>query len=120
MAKPILVINYCVDGISMDKAVKNLRELQKIVSESNANDEYYTFLLPVTADSNVQVFYDKYQNETQYEELKEMIETKLKVFENKSESSDTIELEDFDGNFNYGEWSRWEKIKNFFYKLFNK
>jgi hypothetical protein len=119
MAKPILVINYCVDGMSMDKAVRNLRELQKIVSESNANDEYYTFLLPVTVDSNVQVFYDKNQNEIQYEELKGLIEAKMKAFENECPSN-VIELEDLDDDFNYGEWSTWEKIKNFFYKLFHK
>jgi hypothetical protein len=119
MAKPILVINYCVDGMPMDKAVRNLRELQKIVSESNANDEYYTFLLPVTVDSHVQVFYDKNQNEIQYEELKGMIEEKMKNFENKP-NSNIIEFEEFDEDFNYGEWSTLEKIKNFFYKLFKR
>lgn len=91
MAKPILVINYCIDGMPMGLAVKNLQELQKVVSESNANDEYYTFLLPVTSDSNIQVFYDKDLKETQYEELKKMIEAKMKSFENCSEYDDELE-----------------------------
>jgi len=96
MAKPILVINYCVDGMSMDKTMRNLQELQKIVSESNANDEYYTFLLPVTGDSNIQVFYDKDQNEIQYEELRNMVEVKMKFFEERASEEKTPEYEDED------------------------
>jgi len=118
MAKPILVINYCIDGMSMNLAVRNLHELQKVVSESNANDEYYTFLLPVTSDSNIQVFYDKDLKETQYEELKKMIEEKMKAFESKkSESSDSIELEE-DDDFEY--LTPWEKFKSFFINPFKK
>lgn len=120
MAKPILVINYCIDGMSMNLAVRNLHELQKVVSESNANDEYYTFLLPVTTDSNIQVFYDKDLKETEYEELKNMIENKMKAFDTiKPGSSDFLELEE-DDDFDYEEWSVWDKIKNFFRNLFQK
>jgi predicted RNase H-like nuclease (RuvC/YqgF family) len=86
MAKPILVINYCVEGMQMDFVVKNLHELQKAINESSANDEYYTFLLPVTTDSNIQVFYDKDFNETHYLELKDMIESKMKSFQEKSKN----------------------------------
>lgn len=81
MAKPIIVINYCVDGMSIDKAIKTHRDLLQLLGESNVSDEYYLFLLPVTADSYVQVFYDKDQNEIRYEELKTMIEIKMKSFE---------------------------------------
>jgi hypothetical protein len=84
MAKPILVINYCVEGMSMDIIIKNLNELQRVVNESNANDEYYTFLLPVTMDSNIQVFYDKDFEEIHYQELKDIIESKMRSFHEKS------------------------------------
>jgi hypothetical protein len=94
MAKPILVINYCVEGMSMGLAVKNLHELQQVVSESNANDEYYTFLLPTTADSAIQVFYDKDLKETQYEELKKMIESKMKSFHEEAKSKTKQERND--------------------------
>lgn len=119
MAKPILVINYCIDGMPMRLAVRNLHELQKVVSESNANDEYYTFLLPVTSDSNIQVFYDKDLKETQYEELKKIIEEKMKAFDlgkEEIEYSD-IELEE-DDEFEY--LTPWEKVKSFFRNPFKK
>lgn len=78
MAKPILVINVCVDGISRNKAENIIMGVSKVISESNANDDYYTFVLPVHGDSHVQVFYDKDFNKVQYDELKIMIEDKLK------------------------------------------
>lgn len=109
MAKPILVINYCIDGMSMSMAVRNLHELQKVVAESNANDDYYTFLLPVRTDSNIQVFYDKDLNEIGYEELKNMIESKIKSFEECSEKSDMSEDIEWEEDL-----SKWEKIKKVF------
>lgn len=115
MAKPILVINYCIDGMSMSMAVKNLHELQKVVSESNANDEYFTFLLPVRSDSNIQVFYDKDLNDIKYEELKQMIETKMKSFEEKSVIQQAVEEVMWEEDL-----TRWQKIKYFFKDLFNR
>jgi translation initiation factor 2 gamma subunit (eIF-2gamma) len=83
MAKPLIVINYCVDGMPIDKAIRTHQELQQFLKASNVNDEYYTFIIPVKADSSVQVFYEKDQKEIQYEELKDMIETKMKVLTEK-------------------------------------
>jgi len=110
MAKPILVINYCIDGMPMGLAVKNLHELQKVVSESNANDEYYTFLLPVTADSNIQVFYDKDLKETEYQELKNMIESKMKSLE-KCSHKDYEDEDDFEEDLNW-----WQELIGAFKK----
>lgn len=115
MAKPILVINYCIEGMPMRLAVRNLRELQAVVSESNANDEYFVFLLPVTADSNVQVFYDKDLDEIHYEELKNMIETKIKSFEEAKQDLCEADLED---DTIWEDETRWDKIKQFFSKIF--
>jgi hypothetical protein len=100
MAKPVLVINYCIEGLPKSIAIRNLRDLQMFISKSNANDEYYVFLLPVTVDSHIQVFYEKDFEDTSYEELKKMIEEKFASFEKLPEypafSAPIIELEDDD------------------------
>ena len=114
MAKPILVINYCIEGMPMTLAVRNLRELQKVVSESDTQDEYYTFLLPVTADSNIQVFYDKDFKETQYKELKDMIEAKMKFFQERS-NSDLINQEYFEQFSVEENNSWWQRFKSKFF-----
>jgi hypothetical protein len=77
MPKPILVINYCVSGISMENTVRNLKELRSAVERMGVNDDYYVFMLPVMGDSHIQAFYEKDFDETTYEELKASIETKL-------------------------------------------
>jgi predicted RNase H-like nuclease (RuvC/YqgF family) len=112
MAKPILVINYCIDGMSMSMTIRNLRELQQVISESNANDDYYTFLLPVKTDSHIQVFYDKDFNKIKYDELKKMIETKIKNFREKGSEEDEMDISDIEDMFS-------EK-PSLFKKLFNK
>jgi hypothetical protein len=118
MAKPIFVINYCIDGMSMGRAISNLHELQKVISESNANDDYFTFILPVRAETNVQVFYDKDLNEIRYEELKTMIETKMKSFE-EGEIKQEIEHEDLQWDENLTALpSLREKTKRLFKKIF--
>jgi hypothetical protein len=100
MAKPVLVINYCIEGLSKSIAVRNLRDLQAVISESNANDDYYVFLLPVTSDSHIQVFYEKDFKEINYQELKKMIEDKFTSFEKATETvgviAPVIELEEDD------------------------
>jgi hypothetical protein len=121
MAKPILVINYCIDGMPMSIVTRNLRELQKLVSDSNASEDYYTFLLPVRTDSNIQVFYDKDLDEIHYEELKNMIEEKIKLFEDSVDEIDEDELymEDEESDIIWDdELTTWEKIKNFFRNIF--
>ena len=98
MAKPILVINYCIAGLSQTIAVRNLRDLQQVISESSANDEYYVFLLPVRVDSNIQVFYEKDFEETNYTELKKLIEEKFdsfsKIPEDKLDSEEDMIIEE--------------------------
>lgn len=116
MAKPILVINYCIEGMSMSMAVRNLNELQKVVSESNANDEYYTFLLPVRTDSNIQVFYDKDLKETDYLQLKKIIEDKMEFFK----VDKGFQEVDFDERFEEYKMGPREKIKDFFRNIFKR
>jgi len=77
MPKPILVVNYCVDGLSWEMIVKNFKALRKVVEDSGMNEEYYSFFLPVQSDSHIQVFYDKDFKEASYEELKEEILHKI-------------------------------------------
>lgn len=77
MAKPILVINYCVDGLTTERMVRNIKELQETLRNTEIHEHYFVFMLPVKSDSHVQVFYDKDFNETQYEELKDMITKKI-------------------------------------------
>jgi hypothetical protein len=72
----------------MEMAVKNLKALQSTISESNANDEYYIFLLPVTSDSHIQVFYEKDFDEIKYLELKDVIDKALEEFRQFSKEKD--------------------------------
>jgi hypothetical protein len=80
MAKPILVVNYCIDGLSQEQIVKNFRDLRSSVEGSKIADEYYTFFLPVKTDSHIQVFYEKDLDDIGYDELKRLIEEKIKNF----------------------------------------
>jgi len=77
MAKPILVVNYCIDGLSQEQVVRNFKELRNVVENSGINDDYFTFFLPVKTDSHIQVFYEKDFDEVKYDELKEMIKQKF-------------------------------------------
>jgi len=77
MAKPILVVNYCIDGLSMEQVVRNFKELRSVVEKSGINEDYFTFFLPVKSDSHIQVFYEKDFDEVKYEDLKEGIKQKF-------------------------------------------
>lgn len=77
MAKPILVINYCIEGLDWEVIIQNLKSLKEVIEKSGANEDYYTFVLPVKSDSHVQVFYDKDLENSSYNELKKMIQGKL-------------------------------------------
>ena len=79
MPKPILVVNYHIGNLPTDVVYQNMKHLREVIEKSGANDEYYTFVLPVTGDSNIQVFYEKDLNEISYGELKSLIENKLKI-----------------------------------------
>lgn len=78
MAKPILVINYCINGLDQGAVVKNIKELQQTLRNSELHEDYFVFMLPVHGDSHVQVFYDKDFEESKYSELQEMIMEKIK------------------------------------------
>lgn len=93
MAKPIMIINYCISGMSRTSAIDNLRELQEVLEDSNANDEYFTFILPVNADSHIQVFYEKDFDEIKYNDLKKMVEEKISALK---DQPDCDEIEEFD------------------------
>ena len=82
MPKPILVINYCVSGIPMELAVRNLQSLKEVVENSGATEEYYTFVLPVLGDSHVQVFYDKDIDDNSFNNMRDLIDKRLKEMEN--------------------------------------
>ena len=77
MAKPILVVNYHVENLPSEMVVRNIKQLRDVLEKQGANEEYYTFVLPVLGDSHIQVFYDRDFDETSYLELKEMIQKKL-------------------------------------------
>jgi hypothetical protein len=81
MPKPILVVNYCVSGISMGLAVRNLKSLKDVVEGSGVNEEYYTFILPILGDSYVQVFYDKDIDDSSFNNLRDLIDQRFQEFE---------------------------------------
>jgi hypothetical protein len=77
MPKPILVVNYHIGNLPTQAVIQNIKQLRKVLEDQGANEEYYTFVLPVQGDSFIQVFYEKDLNETSYLELKQMIQDKL-------------------------------------------
>jgi len=81
MPKPIVVVNYCVSGIPMELAVRNLQSLKEVIEGAGVNEEYYTFVLPVTGDSHVQVFYDKDIDDNAFNNLRDLIDDRFKEFE---------------------------------------
>ena len=80
MPKPIVVVNYCVSGIPVELAVRNLQSLRDVVEGAGVNEEYYTFVLPVTGDSHVQVFYDKDIDDNAFNNMRDLIDEKFKEF----------------------------------------
>jgi hypothetical protein len=82
MAKPILVVNYCIEGLTQEQIVRNFKELRSVVEGSKINDDYFTFFLPVKSDSHIQVFYEKDFDEIRYEGLKGLIKQKFEELEN--------------------------------------
>ena len=77
MPKPILVVNYHVGNLPTHAVVENIKQLRDVVEKSGANEDYYTFILPVSGDSNIQVFYEKDIDDISYEELKTVIKRKM-------------------------------------------
>lgn len=77
MPKPILVVNYHIGNLSSEIIIENMRQLRDVVERSGANEEYYTFVLPVSGDSNIQVFYEKDIDDISYQELKTIIKRKI-------------------------------------------
>jgi hypothetical protein len=80
MAKPILVVNYCVEGLPWELVINNIKSLQEVIENSGANEEYHTFVLPVQGDSHVQVFYDKDLDEDGFFNIRDLIDEKLDEF----------------------------------------
>lgn len=72
MAKPILVLHYCIEGLPEEAIIKNMRRIIDM-SRNAVDDEYFVFVLATTKDSYVEVFYDKDFNETSYKELSERL-----------------------------------------------
>ena len=79
---PILVLYYCTKGQGREEYTNNIKSIQRIVEDSGINDEYYAFVIPVIdVDSHIQVFYEKDFTKVKYDELKKMINDKLKEIE---------------------------------------
>lgn len=72
----ILVINYCIDVESPDaeRDLKNLKELQAAINQSNLVNEYDIFFIPT--DSNIKIF-EKSPNEI--EEIKLLAKEKIEM-----------------------------------------
>ena len=81
MPKPILVVNYCVEGLPLRQAIENIKQIRDVVENSGANEEYYTFVLPVMSDSHIQVFYDKDIDNHSFNNMRDLIDEKLEEFE---------------------------------------
>ena len=94
MAKPILVVNYCVDGLPWEVVIKNIQSLRDVVEGSGANEDYYTFVLPVKADSHVQVFYDKDLDKNGFFNIRDLIDEKLAEFAETHKTDDQKIMEE--------------------------
>jgi hypothetical protein len=94
MAKPILVVNYCVEGLSWELAINNIKSIQNVIEKSGATEDYYTFVLPVKTDSHVQVFYDKDLDENGFFNIRDLIDEKLEQFGNEHQADDQKIMEE--------------------------
>ena len=94
MAKPILVVNYCVDGLPWEVVIKNLQSIRDVVESSGANEDYYTFILPVKGDSHVQVFYDKDIEDDAFFNMRDLIDEKLQEFADQHQTDDEKIMEE--------------------------
>lgn len=103
MAKPILVVNYCIEGLDPGTIVRNLKHIQEVIEGSGANDDYYTFVLPVKGDSYIQVFYDKDIDDNSFNNIRDIIDEKLQ------EIGDLQISEENEGDYNV-EISWWKKL----------
>jgi len=75
MAKPVLAVHYCIEGIPLDVIVKNLKEIKDVAKTIT---DYYVFVLPTTKDSYVEVFQDKDFDEVRYDELSKRLMDEVK------------------------------------------
>lgn len=94
MSKPILVVNYCVDGLPWEVVIKNIQSIRDVVESSGANEDYYTFVLPVKGDSHVQVFYDKDLEEDGFFNIRDLIDEKLEEFAAEHQTDDQKIMEE--------------------------
>lgn len=94
MAKPILVVNYCVEGLPWEMVINNIKSIQNVIENSGANEDYYTFVLPVKGDSHVQVFYDKDLDEDGFFNIRDLIDEKLEEFASLHETDDEKIMEE--------------------------
>lgn len=94
MAKPILVVNYCVEGLPWEMVINNIKSIQHVIENNGANEEYYSFVLPVKADSNIQVFYDKDLDENGFFNIRDLIDEKLEEFAAEHQTDDEKIMEE--------------------------
>ena len=117
MAKPILVVNYCVDGLPMSIAVPNLKSIRDVIEGSGANEDYYTFVLPVKGDSHVQVFYDKDLDDNGFFNIRDLIDEKLAELSDSHKTDDQKIMEELEGyaaelyphNVSRKKWWQWRR-----------
>ena len=97
MAKPVLVVNYCVDGLPMTVAVQNLKSIKEVVEGSGANEDYFTFILPVRGDSKVEVFYDKDLDKSGFNNIRVIIDDKLEEFTSGHKTDEEKVMKEIEG-----------------------
>lgn len=83
MVKPILAIYYCIDGISDEAIVRNLKSITEIAKRT-VSEEYYVFALPTKKDSFIQVFYEKDFDTIKYAELSDKLLIEVKKITNET------------------------------------
>lgn len=81
MAKPILVVYLCIEGLSMENIVRNQKHATEVCKRVVVDDDYYVFVLPTTNDSHIEVFYEKDIDDISYKELEDKINKALNINE---------------------------------------
>ena len=97
MSKPILVVNYCVDSLPMSVAVQNLKSIKEVVEGSGANEDYYTFVLPIRGDSKIEVFYDKDLDKSAFNNIRAIIDKKLDDFTENHKTDEEQVMKELEG-----------------------
>ena len=114
MRKPILVVNYCISGLSRELMIETIKILRKTIDDTGITKDYYTFLVPTMKDTSMEILCpDKQITKVKMDELKRIIYSKIEELglENKVENEEVSNFNDSSNGANKklkrSFWTKW-------------